>query len=397
MDVASLAAMWAFQQGKSAVVAAAVVLLGGCVTAEEPASVVTELPRSPASSEPASPPAAPPVVPGRPSASPTATPSVERRADDSAPTGPVTLAFGGDVHFEGELDAKVRNSPDTMLEAIAPTLSAADVAVVNLETAVTEGGVPSPKEFNFAAPAQAFTALHAAGVDVASVANNHGMDFGRSGLEDTLSAAQDAGFPLIGAGRNAQEAYSPWITTVEGRTVAVIGATQVLDTFALEAWVAGPDKPGLASAKEQGIERLIAAVEEAETGADTVVVFLHWGREGDTCPLPRQPELAQELVSAGADIVVGGHAHRLQGAGFLGDSYVAYGLGNFIFYARPGPGSDSGVLLITIEPDDTLRPEWVPARISGGVPEPLTGAAAQSAVQAWNDLRGCTGLSDQSS
>jgi poly-gamma-glutamate synthesis protein (capsule biosynthesis protein) len=308
------------------------------------------------------------------------------------PTEAVTLAFGGDVHFEGMLDAKVRADADGMLSAIAPVLEAADVAAVNLETAVTDGGDPAPKQYVFAAPAEAFDALAGAGVDVATLANNHGMDFGVAGLRDTLEHADEAGFPIIGAGRDETAAYAPWVTTAGGRTLGFIGATQVLDSFALEAWVAGPERPGLASAKENGVERLLSAVQRADAEVDTVVVFVHWGREGDSCPLPRQPELAQALSEAGADIIVGGHAHRLQAGGFLGDTYVHYGLGNFVFYARGGPGAQSGVLKLTIAPDDTVSSEFVPAVISGGVPVPLEGADADAAVARWEALRECTDL-----
>ena len=75
-----------------------------------------------------------------------------------------------------------------------------------------------------------------------------------------------------------------------------------------------------------GVPRLVRAVREARATSDTVVVFLHWGIELDGCPTSTQRTLARQLVSAGADIVVGGHAHRLQGAGRLGRALVSYGL-----------------------------------------------------------------------
>src|SRR5690606_4017424 len=114
------------------------------------------------------------------------------------------------------------------------------------------------------------------------------------------------------------------VVDVRGHRIAVLAATQVLDSHLIEEWTAGPGKPGLASAKR--VDRLVEAVRAAAAGADTVVVFLHWGIETHTCPAPRQQELAHALVEAGADIVVGGHAHRLQGGGRLGDAVVHYGL-----------------------------------------------------------------------
>jgi poly-gamma-glutamate synthesis protein (capsule biosynthesis protein) len=302
---------------------------------------------------------------------------------------PVTFAFGGDVHFEGGLRARL-GDPASALSSIAPVLSAADVAVVNLESAITEGGVAAAKEFVFRAPASALDALVAAGVDTASVANNHGMDYGPEGLQDTLAAEQASGFDLIGAGQNATEAYAPHRMEVKGQRIAIIGATQVLDDAFIASWTATADQPGLASAKE--VDRLLEAVTAARADTDTLVVYLHWGIEGQTCPSPAQQTLAQQLVDAGADIVVGGHAHRLMGAGRLGPALVAYGLGNFVFYNEAGPSGESGVLQVTATGREIDAYDWTPARIVGGTPQPLDGAAAETARAAWDALRECTGL-----
>jgi poly-gamma-glutamate capsule biosynthesis protein CapA/YwtB (metallophosphatase superfamily) len=308
------------------------------------------------------------------------------------PTGnPVTLAFGGDVHFEGVIGSRLARNPATALGPIASVLRQADLAMVNLETAVTTGGTPAGKEFNFRAPPAAFSALQAAGIDVATMANNHGEDFGVAGLRDSLAAAEAVRFPVVGIGRDATQAFGAHQAILKGQRVAVIGATQVLDSSLAAAWSAGPGKPGLASAYQEG--RLLAAVRAARQTSDTVVVFLHWGREGGTCPISRQRALAPRLVAAGADVVVGSHAHVLLGAGFLDGAYVSYGLGNFVFYARGGLGAQSGVLTLTVRGRAVTGARWTPAVISGGVPIPLSGAGAVRAEAAWRGLRGCTGLS----
>lgn len=330
-----------------------------------------------------------PDEPGTPTTTTTAPPTtttLSRRGNGQA----VTLAFAGDVHFEGELRPQLAADPAGVLAPIAPALGAADLAVVNLETAITERGTPAPKTYTFRAPATALTALAGAGVDAASMANNHGLDFGPEGLDDSLAAEQASGFPIIGIGRDAREAYEPFRSTVRGQRIAVIAATQVLDAELATAWTATDTQAGLASAKE--VDRLTDAVAAARTTSDTVVVFLHWGTEKQTCPNGRQQELAARLVEAGADVVVGGHAHRLQGAGRLGDAFVAYGLGNFVFYANPGPGADSGVLTVTVTGREVDTYTWTPAVIRNGVPRPLAGDEATTALAAWDALRACTGL-----
>jgi len=303
----------------------------------------------------------------------------------------VTLAFGGDVHFEGRIRRRLENDPATVLAGMAPLLQGADIAVVNLETAITSGGTRAPmKQYAFRAPPAAFDALQAGGVDVASMANNHGMDYGREGLEDSLASASSTGFPVIGIGHDAADAYRPYTKEVNGQRIAVIGATQVLDGDLADAWTATDNKPGLASAKE--VERLVAAVRSARAEAETVVVMLHWGTEGETCPNPQQQQLAGVLAEAGADVVVGGHAHRLQGGGRLGTAFVAYGLGNLVFYADSGPGTDTGVLTLTVTGRDVDEYRWTPGHLVGQLPRPLSGAAAEQAGRDWEALRDCTGL-----
>ena len=303
---------------------------------------------------------------------------------------PVVLAFGGDVHFEGVLATKLATSPSTVLAPIAPVLGQADIAVVNLETAVTDGGSAAAKTFTFRTPASAFAALRRGSVDVASMANNHGMDYGEAGLRDSLAAARRHRFPVIGVGRDDRQAYAPFQRTVDGQRIAVIGATQVLDDHLIDAWTAGPGKPGLASAKD--VPRLLRAVREARRTSDTVVVFLHWGIELMGCPSSAQRTLARQLTRAGADVVVGGHAHRLQGTGRMGGALVSYGLGNFVWYGTSELSTRTGVLLVTVTGRRVDRYRWVPARIVDGVPRPLAGAEARRAVSSWRELRGCTGL-----
>jgi Bacterial capsule synthesis protein PGA_cap len=152
--------------------------------------------------------------------------------------------------------------------------------------------------------------------------------------------------------------------------------------------------PGVGSAREP--RRLIDAVEKARERADIVVVFMHWGTERVGCPTAEQRTLAQSLARAGADIIVGAHAHVLLGAGWLDHTFVDYGLGNFMWY---GTNSEreaiTGVLTLSVNDSAVSEVRWRPARIpqGGGLPQELTGNAADAAVQDWKALRACAGLS----
>ncbi len=305
---------------------------------------------------------------------------------------PVRIAFGGDASFEG-LGSAIEADPTGVITGIAPLLRDADVTVVNLEAALGEAGSPVPKGFNFRVPAAVTETLADAGVDVVSMANNHGLDYGQEGLEESLRIEEVTGFPVIGVGRNDAEAYEPFTTEVAGQRIGVLAASDVIDSELRSSWIATPDQPGLASAEEPEQERLAREVAALREQVDTLVVYLHYGLEKEVCPNDRQRELVDLVLAAGADIVVGTHAHRLQGLGYLGDRFVAYGLGNFIFAAPSEAGRASGVLVVTATGRRIDGYEWLPARIGDGVPEPLTGDAADEAAALMDERRECAGLS----
>ena len=318
-----------------------------------------------------------------------------------SPSGEFTIAFAGDVHFEGRLERLVRR-PRGGLGPVTRILRGADVAMVNLETALTERGRPAPKEleravdrYHFRAPARALDVLAAAGVDVVSAANNHVGDYGEVGLRDTLAAARRSDVAVVGIGRNEGEAFAPHRVRVGDLDVALLAADTVQREGSSGVWAAGPGSAGSAAARGAGSDRLVAAVRDAGERDDLVVVYLHWGREQQACPTQSQRRLGRDLAEAGADVVVGSHTHVLGGAGWSGDTYVSYGLGNFAWYHARQP--DTGVLTLRLDADgvveESVETAWTPARIGDdGLPRPLTGSDRTAATADWRSGRRCTGL-----
>jgi hypothetical protein len=305
----------------------------------------------------------------------------------------VTLGFGGDVHFAGDVGERLAQDPSTALGTGIPQLfDGTQLKMVNVETAVTDGTCPEPqsKPYIFDAPASAVTALKSATVTVATEANDHGMDCGAEGLSQNLTIASQAGFPIIGIGSTATQAFTPYRVTINGQRVAIIAATQVIADNLMSTWTASATQPGVASAIDP--TELVREVQQVRRTADTVIVYVHWGTETQACPNPDQEPLAQQLVKAGADVVIGSGAHVLLGAGYLGKAYVDYGLGNLAFYDDTAPETDSGTLVITAQGRNITGAVWRPATILDGVPQPLTGAPAATAVQSWNAARSCTDL-----
>jgi poly-gamma-glutamate synthesis protein (capsule biosynthesis protein) len=314
----------------------------------------------------------------------------------------VRIAVAGDVHFEGVLADRLR-APATALAPAAGALAAADVAILNLETSIGTGGRPDPgKRFTFSAGPEALVALAAAGVDVAVMANNHALDYGLARLPSTLRAAEEAAegsspLAVVGIGRDAGEAFRPALTEVGGTVVATLAASVADQDPTADPtgdWAATASRPGIADALDPS--RLLAGVRHADADADVVVVYLHWGIQGDSCPSPDQRRLAVRIVDAGADLVVGSHAHALQGDGRLGRGYVAYGLGNFAWYS---PGR-TGVLTLTVRPPvertggaRVVRSAWEPAQIGAdGLPAPVSRAEAADFRAERRALRSCAGL-----
>jgi hypothetical protein len=318
---------------------------------------------------------------------------------------PVTFAFAGDVNFPDEEDAEpgaVSSGAQTLaaqlvadpihvLDPVKPVLSQTDLAMVNLETAITDRGEPvAGKNYHFRSSAKVFTALKAAGVDVVNMANNHALDYGPVGMEDTFNAIKASGVAVIGIGHDATEAYQPYRATIKGQRIAIFGALDWLEPALIPAWSATDTQAGVAFSIDR--TRLVAAVRAVRPEVDTLVVFLHWGTEETYCASPEQQDLATTLLAAGADIVVGSHAHRVFGAGHVGPSLVAYGLGNFVYWREDGESGRSGVLVVTATGRQVDTYSWVPARITHGIPLPETGDAAAADVQEWDNRRNCSGL-----
>jgi poly-gamma-glutamate capsule biosynthesis protein CapA/YwtB (metallophosphatase superfamily) len=314
-----------------------------------------------------------------------------RAAGPRPADGPeLTLAFAGDVHFMGRT-AKLLDNPSTAFGPIAQTLASSDLTFVNLETPITRRGTAEPKRYVFRTDERAVTALRAAGVDAITLANNHTLDYGRDGLADTLDAAKAGGLPTFGAGRDAAEAFSPWRTTVRGVRIAVLGFSQVVDLA--DQWAAKDDRSGVAMTFDEG--RALAAVSAARASSDLVVVFAHWGTESDQCPNRAQKYFARKLAEAGADIVVGAHAHVLQPDGWLGQTYVAYGMGDFLWYSSglTPAAVNTGVLKLTVRGRTVVRHSLVPAVVSDtGQPVQTTGTVADQQLKHYAELRDCSGL-----
>jgi poly-gamma-glutamate capsule biosynthesis protein CapA/YwtB (metallophosphatase superfamily) len=295
----------------------------------------------------------------------------------SAPV--VTLAAVGDLLLDRGVGEQIaRRGSGYPFEAVAETLSGADIAFGNLECPLSAKGTRVAKRYSFQARPETAACLVKGGFDLLSLANNHTMDCGRTGLVETMQGLARNGIHWCGAGRTRREAETPTVLTVKGLRVAFVG----FGDFLPEGSFLRDDRPTIAFAEA---ERVRAAVAAARGMADVVVASFHWGIEYESRPHPRQKALARVAVAAGADLVLGHHPHVLQGleiapAGSGRDrpALIAYSLGNFLFDRRTGRALQSVILRCALTRRGVAGAELIPVQLDGMRPCPASGPAART-------------------
>ena len=290
----------------------------------------------------------------------------------------VRLSFAGDVHFADKVRKQAGSSG---LRTLPGLIGDSDIAMANLETALTSHGRRTPKEFSFRAPTRVLKTLKSRGIDVVSMANNHALDYGSSGLTDTLRARASSRLPIVGIGANTADAIKPWVKDVRGTSFAYfagMNAEPLSDeknpAALTRKWATGASSAGIVLTPKNEAA-LLSSIREWSTKVDVVVIDMHWGIEATPCPSGRQTSLMARLRSAGADVIVGSHPHVLQGAGFAGSAAVAYSLGNFVWYNQFS--KYSAVLNVDIVNGKPAGMSYTPVKIGAdGLPRRATGAGA---------------------
>ena len=249
-----------------------------------------------------------------------------------------TLLASGDVLPHGSVVAQARAYGSRtgrrfdfrpMFAAIAPVVSAADLAVCHLETPLSPAGRDLSGYPTFNAPPQLAAAIRGAGYDACSVASNHAMDRGPAGVAGTLRVLDRAGLRHAGTARSPGEAR-PTLLRVRGVRVALASYS-----YGLNGFRAPPGRPWLVNLLDPG--RILAATRAARrAGSQFTVVFLHWGQEYRSAPTPAQRRLARRLLAdPSVDLILGHHAHVVQPVQRIHGKWVAFGMGNSLSAQSP--------------------------------------------------------------
>jgi poly-gamma-glutamate capsule biosynthesis protein CapA/YwtB (metallophosphatase superfamily) len=278
----------------------------------------------------------------------------------------VHLAAVGDIMLDRSLGDFIRQGDlNYPFSEVVGRLQAADITVGNLESALGDTGEPEQKSYPFRAPPEAADALQLAGFDVLSLANNHGMDYGEQALLQALDLLHEAGVLTVGAGANHTAAHEPRFVEANGLKTAFFGYVNVpveaRTGFDTASWTAGQDHPGISWADPQLIAADVKAVRDQ---VDLVIVLLHSGYEYVPAPSEPQQEAARAAIEAGADLVIGHHAHILQGIEYYKDGVIIYGTANFAFVIDGPP--ETAIFHIWLDRDGVREIAIEPAIVQPG-------------------------------
>jgi poly-gamma-glutamate capsule biosynthesis protein CapA/YwtB (metallophosphatase superfamily) len=287
---------------------------------------------------------------------------------------PLSLGIGGDVCFGLDVaDLIATEGPAYPWSEITPLLKSYDLTAVNLEGPLCRGGESNPNQPSFKVKGDIACAapMAEAGVSAVCLANDHIMDYGSQGLEETLNILHGQDLKACGAGSSKKAAQEALVMdTDNGARIALLNFCDV----AQPSYTAGDDSPGLSAADTARIGEL---VEQAKQEAPYVVVIFHWGAMGSSGITSRQRELAHASIQAGADLVVGSHPHLVQGLELYEGVPIIYSLGNLVFSAQSEEGKNGIFAGCAFDGGRLTSLEIVPLQVNRGQPVPLSGDQAE--------------------
>ena len=232
--------------------------------------------------------------------------------------------------------------------AVRDYLSNADLTLANFENPVLENAVYHPEDPTFNGDLRLLPILTDAGIDGVTLANNHILDAGVPGLEETLGHLDDAGISYGGAGADLDATREPMIFDLGGLEVGVL-SYQGVPSYEW-AW-ATETAPGTAPLQEDVVRE---DIERLRPEVDLLVVMPHWGIEYTAPPEPEQVELAHAMMDAGADLIVGDHAHWAKGIEVYDGKPVFYGTGNFLFDQSWSEETSTGIFADVVVYEDRV-------------------------------------------
>lgn len=245
-----------------------------------------------------------------------------------------TVCFAGDINLDENwgttqsMDVRENGIFDCISPELVEIMQNADIMCLNNEFTYSTGGSPLPgKAYTFRAKPERVEVLKQLGVDAVTLANNHVYDYGKKALLDTFSVLEEAEIPYFGAGKNLEEAMSPLYLEVDGKTIALVGASRAEKNKMTPQ--ATETEPGILRCYDTTLFQ--ESIREAKANADFCIAFVHWGTEYSFDLEQIQIDTGKEYLDAGADVIIGAHSHCLQGLEYYNGKPIVYSLGNYWF------------------------------------------------------------------
>ena len=273
------------------------------------------------------------------------------------------IVFTGDVELSEYVQSNYNTSgvAGVCAPEIQQLMQDATITMINNEFCFSERGQKAPdKQYTFRVNPSYVSLLNDLGVDIAGLANNHVLDYGKDALTDTFTTLTNAGIDFTGAGNSLEEASKLIIQTdAKGRTYGFLAASHVIP---VGSWNVLNSQPGEFCFYDE--TDLLNAIKAADTQVDYLFVMVHWGTEHTTELTDYQPNDAHKFIDAGADAIIGMHSHCLQPVEIYNDKPIFYSLGNFIFNQSIKFGG-GGAVQFSIDENDNVTYRIIPITASG--------------------------------
>ena len=275
--------------------------------------------------------------------------------------GDITLSFVGDISLADNFDimpyydSRNEGVYGILSKEVVDIMNSSDIMVANNEFTISTRGTPLNKTYTFRADPKRLNIYKEMGVNLVSLANNHIYDYGIEAFNDTLKYLKEYDIPFVGAGHNISEAKKSFSYIVGGYKISFISSTRAEKNIKTPG--ATETTPGVFRCYDNTL--LKETIKEVKEKSDYVVLLIHWGKE-DSHELEEVIKVTgKEYIDEGADLIVGSHAHLLQGMEFYKNKLIAYNLGDFIFNRET---KDTGILSVTLNNSGNLTYKFIPCK-----------------------------------
>jgi len=291
-----------------------------------------------------------------------------------------TLSFVGDILLSRGVASQIETKGvDYPFANVKEMFLEDSLTIGNLEGPLTENdqGVYKNRHIVFKASPQLANTLENNGLNLLTLANNHSMDYGYQGLQDTIKALKEQGLDIMGT--RGQQSNLHTFVGENGMTFGFLGYT----VFPPEGYIMSEKRTDVVYYNPQLVQYEIT---EARKQCDYLIVEMHWGKEYDTYYSTSQEKVGRALIDSGADVVMGHHPHVIQGIEKYKGKYIFYSIGNFIFDHQNYRYTDESVVLQMVVEDEASIEWWaIPLIIDGCQPRKAKGETGQRIIDQWTE------------